>query len=166
MSANIGVEDVTLTALTDNVFGDLNGLGSCSTPQTILVGGTTPLAPDTTELPWTGPRAVVVLTPGHAPGHVVIHGHGVAFVGDCLFAGSVGRVDFPGGALLPDRRLTVFTGQPDPGDASPRRRDSTWLRTPALILGQGPPRPTSTTTSPDGGVSPDHETTAPEAGNT
>ena len=35
-------------------------------------------------------------TPGHAPGHVVIHGHGVAFVGDCLFAGSVGRTDLPG----------------------------------------------------------------------
>lgn len=33
--------------------------------------------------------------PGHAPGHVVIHGHGLAFVGDCLFAGSVGRTDLP-----------------------------------------------------------------------
>ncbi|HEX5436380.1 MAG TPA: MBL fold metallo-hydrolase [Gemmatimonadaceae bacterium] len=37
----------------------------------------------------------VMETPGHAPGHVVIHGHGVAFVGDCLFAGSVGRTDLP-----------------------------------------------------------------------
>jgi len=25
----------------------------------------------------------------------VIHGHGVAFVGDCLFAGSIGRTDLP-----------------------------------------------------------------------
>lgn len=33
--------------------------------------------------------------PGHAPGHVVIHGHGVALVGDCLFAGSIGRTDLP-----------------------------------------------------------------------
>ena len=33
--------------------------------------------------------------PGHSPGHVCIHGHGVAFVGDCLFAGSVGRTDLP-----------------------------------------------------------------------
>lgn len=33
--------------------------------------------------------------PGHAPGHVVIVGHGAAFVGDCLFAGSVGRTDLP-----------------------------------------------------------------------
>lgn len=34
-------------------------------------------------------------TPGHSPGHVCIHGHGVAFVGDCLFAGSIGRTDLP-----------------------------------------------------------------------
>ncbi|HEU4628679.1 MAG TPA: MBL fold metallo-hydrolase [Gemmatimonadaceae bacterium] len=33
--------------------------------------------------------------PGHAPGHVVLVGHGAAFVGDCLFAGSVGRTDLP-----------------------------------------------------------------------
>lgn len=37
----------------------------------------------------------VMHVPGHAPGHVVIHGHGVAFVGDCIFAGSVGRTDLP-----------------------------------------------------------------------
>ena len=37
----------------------------------------------------------VMHTPGHAPGHVVIHGHGVVFAGDCLFAGSVGRTDLP-----------------------------------------------------------------------
>ena len=33
--------------------------------------------------------------PGHAPGHVIIHGHGIAFGGDCLFAGSIGRTDLP-----------------------------------------------------------------------
>lgn len=33
--------------------------------------------------------------PGHSPGHVAIHGNGVAFVGDCLFAGSIGRTDLP-----------------------------------------------------------------------
>jgi hydroxyacylglutathione hydrolase len=37
--------------------------------------------------------------PGHTPGHVVFHdrGSGVAFVGDVLFAGGVGRSDLPGG---------------------------------------------------------------------
>lgn len=37
----------------------------------------------------------VMHAPGHAPGHVVFHGHGLAFVGDCLFAGSIGRTDLP-----------------------------------------------------------------------
>lgn len=40
-------------------------------------------------------RFRVMHAPGHAPGHVVIHGHGVAFGGDVLFRGSVGRVDLP-----------------------------------------------------------------------
>jgi hydroxyacylglutathione hydrolase len=35
--------------------------------------------------------------PGHAPGHVILVGHGHAFVGDVLFQGSVGRTDLPGG---------------------------------------------------------------------
>lgn len=37
----------------------------------------------------------VLHTPGHAPGHVVYHGHGVVLGGDLLFAGSVGRTDLP-----------------------------------------------------------------------
>lgn len=40
-------------------------------------------------------RFTVLHVPGHAPGHVAFHGHGVAFGGDCLFAGSVGRTDLP-----------------------------------------------------------------------
>lgn len=37
--------------------------------------------------------------PGHTPGHVVFHSADArrAFVGDVLFAGSIGRTDFPGG---------------------------------------------------------------------
>lgn len=35
--------------------------------------------------------------PGHAPGHVVLVGDGLALVGDCIFAGSIGRTDLPGG---------------------------------------------------------------------
>jgi len=39
-------------------------------------------------------------TPGHTPGHVVFHDPETkrAFVGDVLFAGSIGRTDFPGGS--------------------------------------------------------------------
>jgi len=43
-----------------------------------------------------GEREMTVMhAPGHAPGHVVIHGEGIALVGDCLFAGSIGRTDLP-----------------------------------------------------------------------
>ncbi len=41
----------------------------------------------------------VVHTPGHSPGGVCFVGHGLALVGDALFAGSIGRTDLPGGDL-------------------------------------------------------------------
>jgi glyoxylase-like metal-dependent hydrolase (beta-lactamase superfamily II) len=34
--------------------------------------------------------------PGHSPGHVMLIGEGLAFVGDVIFAGSIGRTDIPG----------------------------------------------------------------------
>ena len=46
-------------------------------------------------------RFDVLHLPGHAPGHVAFVGEGVAFAGDVLFAGSVGRTDLP----LADPRL-------------------------------------------------------------
>lgn len=39
----------------------------------------------------------VLHTPGHTPGGISLHTDGVVFVGDTLFAGSIGRTDFPGG---------------------------------------------------------------------
>jgi hydroxyacylglutathione hydrolase len=53
----------------------------------------------------------VLHTPGHSPGSVCLAGHGVVFVGDLLFAGSVGRTDLPGGdadALLASIRETLY----------------------------------------------------------
>jgi hydroxyacylglutathione hydrolase len=42
----------------------------------------------------------VLHCPGHTPGHVVLFepGERKVFVGDCLFAGSIGRTDLPGGS--------------------------------------------------------------------
>ena len=42
----------------------------------------------------------VIHCPGHTPGHVVLFepGERKVFVGDCLFAGSIGRTDLPGGS--------------------------------------------------------------------
>jgi hydroxyacylglutathione hydrolase len=64
----------------------------------------------------------VLHTPGHSPGSVCLVGEDCVFSGDTLFAGSVGRVDLPGGsgaelarslqeklAVLPDR-LIVYPG--------------------------------------------------------
>jgi glyoxylase-like metal-dependent hydrolase (beta-lactamase superfamily II) len=43
----------------------------------------------------------VLHTPGHSPGGVSLYApsHGVVLAGDALFAGSIGRTDFPGGDL-------------------------------------------------------------------
>jgi glyoxylase-like metal-dependent hydrolase (beta-lactamase superfamily II) len=55
----------------------------------------------------------VLHCPGHTPGHVVFFHRGarVAWVGDVLFAGSIGRTDFPGGdheTLLRSIRERLF----------------------------------------------------------
>lgn len=43
----------------------------------------------------------VLFTPGHSPGHVSLYfpDQGCVFVGDVLFAGSIGRTDLPGGSI-------------------------------------------------------------------
>lgn len=41
----------------------------------------------------------VVHTPGHTRGGICLKGEGVVFTGDTLFAGSIGRTDFPGGSF-------------------------------------------------------------------
>lgn len=47
-------------------------------------------------------RARVLHTPGHSPGHVTYYfpQAGVAFCGDVIFAGGIGRTDLPGGSYL------------------------------------------------------------------
>lgn len=54
----------------------------------------------------------VRFTPGHAPGHVILVGDGFAIVGDCVFAGSIGRTDLPGGdfaELMRSIRARILT---------------------------------------------------------
>ena len=48
-----------------------------------------------------GIRLEVLHTPGHTPGGICLYARqdGLAFVGDTLFADSVGRTDFPGGDM-------------------------------------------------------------------
>jgi hydroxyacylglutathione hydrolase len=54
----------------------------------------------------------VRFAPGHAPGHVVLVGDGMALVGDVIFNGSIGRTDLPGGdfgTLMRSIRSQVLT---------------------------------------------------------
>jgi hydroxyacylglutathione hydrolase len=48
-----------------------------------------------------GVKFQVIHTPGHTLGGISLYSErdGIAFVGDALFAGSVGRTDFPGGDM-------------------------------------------------------------------
>ena len=54
----------------------------------------------------------VLHTPGHSPGGISLVTDKIVFVGDTLFAGSIGRTDFPGGdydGLLRSVREKIFT---------------------------------------------------------
>jgi glyoxylase-like metal-dependent hydrolase (beta-lactamase superfamily II) len=58
-------------------------------------------------------RLKVLHTPGHTPGGIslVLEDHPYVYVGDLLFAGSIGRTDFPGGnhdALINAVRNKIF----------------------------------------------------------
>ncbi len=82
--------------------------------------------------------------PGHTPGHVVFHSPeiGRAFVGDVLFAGSIGRTDFPQGdheqllasireRLWPMGDATVFIPGHGPESSFGReRRSNPYVRDP------------------------------------
>ena len=53
----------------------------------------------------------VLSTPGHSLGSISLAGEGCAFVGDLIFAGSIGRTDFPGGdyeTLINSVREKIF----------------------------------------------------------
>lgn len=88
-------------------------------------------------------RPVDVLhVPGHAPGSVCFHfvDDGIVFTGDALFAGSIGRTDFPGGSFetlttgireklfaLPDA-TTAYPGHMGPTTIGRERETNPFLR--------------------------------------
>ena len=53
-----------------------------------------------------GLSLTILHTPGHTPGSVCIAVEDVLFAGDTLFAGSIGRTDFPGGDV-PDMKKSL-----------------------------------------------------------
>ena len=78
------------------------------TPEVLLAGG------ETVEL--AGIAFEVLAVPGHSPAHLAYHADGGLFSGDVLFAGSVGRTDFPGSdwdTLVASIRMLVDTLPPE-----------------------------------------------------
>jgi len=80
----------------------------------------------------------VLHTPGHSPGSVVLHAAGALFVGDLLFAGSIGRTDLPGGSLHEMNQslrrilelegdLTVYPGHGEITTLEKERRENPFL---------------------------------------
>jgi glyoxylase-like metal-dependent hydrolase (beta-lactamase superfamily II) len=58
----------------------------------------------------------VIHTPGHTPGGISLYTNGIVFVGDTLFAGSIGRTDFPGGdfnTLISSIKTKLFNMEDD-----------------------------------------------------
>ena len=84
-----------LPLLRDNSFAAAFGLGGDSSkpePDGYITEGDT--------ISFGKERLKVIHTPGHSPGSVslVLEGRETVFVGDTLFAGSIGRTDLPGGS--------------------------------------------------------------------
>ena len=97
-------------------------------------------------IPLGGTELAVCQTPGHTPGSVVYKTNGALFTGDTLFAGSCGRVDFPGGSWSDMcrslRRLDalegeyqVYPGHEMPSTLSRERAGNSFMRS-ARQLGQ------------------------------
>ena len=77
-------------------------------PDVLLTGGET--------LTLAGIDFEVLAVPGHSPAHLAYHTDGCLFSGDVLFAGSVGRTDFPGSdweTLVASIRMLLDALPPD-----------------------------------------------------
>lgn len=76
--------------------GETTGMFGERFPTVRAYGNITPYREgDTVAV--AGVELDVLETPGHTPGSVTLRSGNVLFTGDTLFAGSMGRTDFPGG---------------------------------------------------------------------
>ncbi len=73
-----------------NLSAYLGAAASCGTPDRLLADGDVLTVGDFT--------LKVLHTPGHTPGGISLLADKAVFVGDALFAESIGRTDFPGGS--------------------------------------------------------------------
>lgn len=91
-------------------------------------------------------RLKVLHTPGHSPGCISLVSDGGVFVGDLIFAGSIGRTDLPGGSTdqllrsveekifpLPDETL-LYPGHGPFTNVAEERRSNPFFRGGGLFL--------------------------------
>lgn len=101
--ANVQVQDATGAPLWIH-SADADMLGSGSRNLSAFLGGATScgkadrLLSDGEVLPVGDFSLTVLHTPGHTPGGISLLTDKTVFVGDTLFAESIGRTDFPGGS--------------------------------------------------------------------
>jgi glyoxylase-like metal-dependent hydrolase (beta-lactamase superfamily II) len=86
---------------------------------------------DETDYQAAGLQFKIIHTPGHSPGSICLYAaqEQILFVGDTLFAGSVGRSDFPGGSheALIDSIKTKLLILPEPTQVYPGHGPETTL---------------------------------------
>ncbi len=86
----------------------LTGLDEVAQPANILLE-------DEAMLKFGEAMLKIVHTPGHTPGSISLVGEKLVFTGDTLFAGGIGRTDFPGGSDR-DMKLSLEKLLRFPGD--------------------------------------------------
>ncbi len=80
----------------------------------------------------------VLHTPGHTPGSICLIGEKLVFTGDTLFAGGIGRTDFPGGSMSEMRNslkklmelplnLLVYPGHGEPSIILEEKKSNPFL---------------------------------------
>ncbi|KGP76753.1 beta-lactamase [Desulfosporosinus sp. Tol-M] len=106
----------------------------------VVLKGADFLLQDGQELTIGNKKLKVISTPGHSPGSVCFLSDEGLFSGDTLFAGSIGRTDFPGGSMdlllkgvekklliLPDE-TRVFPGHMGETNIGAEKRYNPFLR--------------------------------------
>ena len=144
VGANKAIKDATGAELL--IHRDDDALLGASPNQARMFGMTVPSSPKADryvkhgDVITAGEISLKVLhTPGHSPGGISLLEQGMVFTGDSLFAGSIGRTDFPGGDLktllrsiktnlltLPDD-TKVFSGHGPASTIGEERRENPFL---------------------------------------
>jgi hydroxyacylglutathione hydrolase len=91
---------VYIHGLDAHLLTDSNGNLSVLTGGAFVTGAADVLLEEGRTVEEAGIHFSVLHTPGHTPGGICLYveREGILFSGDTLFAGSIGRTDFPGGS--------------------------------------------------------------------